>query len=1341
MTEPHVVTLARRDRWRPTRAGLIGLWRYAEETFAFHHGRLLLRGPNGSGKSMALELLLPFLLDGDTSPHRLTSSGRSRGRLLDRLLAGSAEPSRTGFAWVEFERGDETFTVGARIRGSHTTGRTDVDLFTTSQRLDHDLHLLDASRTPLSRKALAEAIGDAGKVHDSAEEHRTAVRETLFAGFGPEKYASVITALLALRREKLSDRLDPAKLSEVLSDALPPVDDHDIAAVAEGFERLDRRRDELATLERDVGEIHRLAARQRAYARAVVLNSATRVRSAETVRDGVTRAERQAREQLSTAEDHAGEVARALTTRQARADEVDIEIAALKDSEAYKAGAGLADLGNHATQARARAEDAAAETRRRGEARQEAEAAAEHEAGQRAEAEGNLDLADRAVGDAADEVGAEAIISGARQEDDPDTAAGLVTAWTAAHRDRVAQVRAAIRTHGRAVDRRDTLSEQVAEDERELAQLDRLAADAADAEARSRDEYAGMVDQWVEQCTTVGAGRLRAQLSAPVREPGEVNAVVAGVRAHLAAEQATARQALATEQATVQAEQTELTRERDRWAAETTVEPARPEWRSDRDGRPGGPLWRLVDLAPGVAESTVDGLEAALTGAGLLDAWVSPTGDVQLPDGAADLLLTSRRLSRGPGGARTLAELVVPAPDSAVAAPVVTSVLSSIAVADTALDAEGRDVAMGLDGTFRLGSAVGRGPRRPALLLGAAARERRRQARLAEIDAALIEIDRRLTALARQLGLLEQRESAAEAELAAQPSPASVHEAVRLVADAQSRLLQAQAAIVRRRDARRGAEDAVRAALRELTTLASRHSLPTDSAGLDEVEHRVERLGDAAQTWARRRRELRTAIRAAEGAAAACERARGDAERAEATQRVAERSASELEQRFRTLESSVGADHRHVLDQLRSLDQERLATRDELGRLQQEDRDLAARVAELGRDVAAAAQRRAEADDQRDRTHGELRAALVALAPDAELTVDAPDTATAVLATARSLVAGHAAEDSSSGAIDLLADRVADQVHTAQTALRASVAIDRERTEEGWWLLRVTLNGLRRRIGEAHGSLTGQLEQGRTELAADEERLFEQTLAGSVRRALADRIRQANALVEAINVQLRAIKTAAAGVGVQLRWEVDPDQPTAVQSARTLLLRDPADLSDLERQALQDFVRARVDQAKVELEANAPWEARLRESLDYRAWHRFGLRIAHRDWDGYQPATASRLQRLSTGERSIALHLPMIAAVAAHYADEDGGPSGCPRLILLDELFAGVDVANRAQLFGAFTTWQLDAMFTSDHEWCQYRDLDGIAIHYLHPARGEEPVTSTRFTWDGARRVIDPVPA
>ena len=54
-----------RSRWQPLRAGILNLFLYDEQVFAFHNGRLLLRGNNGTGKSMALEVLLPYLLDAE----------------------------------------------------------------------------------------------------------------------------------------------------------------------------------------------------------------------------------------------------------------------------------------------------------------------------------------------------------------------------------------------------------------------------------------------------------------------------------------------------------------------------------------------------------------------------------------------------------------------------------------------------------------------------------------------------------------------------------------------------------------------------------------------------------------------------------------------------------------------------------------------------------------------------------------------------------------------------------------------------------------------------------------------------------------------------------------------------------------------------------------------------------------------------------------------------------------------------------------------------------------------------------------------------------------------------
>lgn len=290
-------------------------------------------------------------------------------------------------------------------------------------------------------------------------------------------------------------------------------------------------------------------------------------------------------------------------------------------------------------------------------------------------------------------------------------------------------------------------------------------------------------------------------------------------------------------------------------------------------------------------------------------------------------------------------------------------------------------------------------------------------------------------------------------------------------------------------------------------------------------------------------------------------------------------------------------------------------------------------------------------------------------------------------------------------------------------------------------MLRAVSDGLRRRVGELAGGLADSLATAREELLDEEHRLFDETLTGSVRRAVAERIRRSNALVDGINAELAEVRTAAAGVGVRLRWEVHPDQPDAVKAARRLLLKDPADLGEEERASLYSFFRARLDHARQALDGTAGWEERLRDALDYRRWHRFALEVAHRDWDGFVPATANRLARLSTGERSVALHLPMLASVAAHYdgLGSPGAPSRCPRLILLDELFAGVDVANRGQLFGLFVTWDLDAVVTSDHEWCAYASLDGIAIHHLHAAEPGEPVTTSRFVWDGRQRRAAPL--
>ena len=72
-------------RFRLSRAGIHQVWQYDDE-FCFGDGRLLLRGKNGAGKSKALEVLLPFLLDGDT--RKLDAAGGGKTTLKWLMLDG-----------------------------------------------------------------------------------------------------------------------------------------------------------------------------------------------------------------------------------------------------------------------------------------------------------------------------------------------------------------------------------------------------------------------------------------------------------------------------------------------------------------------------------------------------------------------------------------------------------------------------------------------------------------------------------------------------------------------------------------------------------------------------------------------------------------------------------------------------------------------------------------------------------------------------------------------------------------------------------------------------------------------------------------------------------------------------------------------------------------------------------------------------------------------------------------------------------------------------------------------------------------------------------------------------
>ena len=190
-------------RWVLHRAGIRNVWQYDDAELRFAGGRLLLRGMNGAGKSKALELLLPFLLDGDTRQIDATQRDRTTVRWL--MTTGRDEGDHVGYVWLELrllaDDGVESFlTIGAGLKASTRTGKANAWYFVTDRRVGFELDL-DVDREPLSIDKLRAEIGDDAVVESGAE-HRRRVGRMLFGLHDDGRFANLLHLLHQLPRSQ-----------------------------------------------------------------------------------------------------------------------------------------------------------------------------------------------------------------------------------------------------------------------------------------------------------------------------------------------------------------------------------------------------------------------------------------------------------------------------------------------------------------------------------------------------------------------------------------------------------------------------------------------------------------------------------------------------------------------------------------------------------------------------------------------------------------------------------------------------------------------------------------------------------------------------------------------------------------------------------------------------------------------------------------------------------------------------------------------------------------------------------------------------------------------------------
>jgi Protein of unknown function C-terminus (DUF2399) len=802
------------ERFHPSRYGIVSLYQYAEQVFRPEQGRLALRGRNTSGKSKALELLVPFVLDGDITPRKLdpfaSRTKTMRWNLIECTDDYTRDAKRIGYVWAEFVRADahgdeQVITCGVgmeAVRGSD--GLRDRWYFLTPQRVGDELELCRTvrdERQPLVKADLAQALRTGGgQLFETQTDYKEALRSVLLPFPSAELYEQHLEVIRQLRKPKLSDKLDIDGLARLLSRTLPVVDDAVMRRLGDSLERLQGMQAEADVLTQARELVAELAGGAfRAYARGAVLARAEALKRSEGEFERARSGERGARAALAEQEAAREQAGRRIRELDHERRQRQAERETLLASEEYK---GLAAL-----EERRREHDEAD--------RRLVERRAEHvtSGGRLQRAQRGRDDADRKLTDALEQLQG---VAGELRE--AAGAAGLTMQGEldedALHRlegtvaTRSAELEQARRLHRelrRARDAADALREplQEAQSAVEQAQARHDRAEVELEAARERTERA--LDGWAQELVEL------ALADADVESLRELLAAGEDAAARVAELGRPRLEVLLGEQAALRARRDEreqalhrtCERLRELRAQGDPAPPPRSPRPADRTGRAGAPLWLVCDFAAELPVQERGPLEATLEEAGLLDAWISPDG--ALHDGDTVLLPE-------PGQGRSLATLLVPAVgESGLNPERVADVLASLPL-DGSLSVR--------PGNFRLGPLHGRHVKAAPEFIGAAARDARRRAQIATAESEQRELEAQLAVLAGESDQLEAARVRLDAEQAGIPPADEVRAAIRVLAAGADRLAGAE----RVRDGLLSRRDAADEAVRRARATVSEHA-------------------------------------------------------------------------------------------------------------------------------------------------------------------------------------------------------------------------------------------------------------------------------------------------------------------------------------------------------------------------------------------------------------------------------------------------------------------------------------------------------------------------------------
>lgn len=1343
--------------WQMNRIGFVNFWLYDEEEFHFIDGKLLLRGQNGSGKSITTQSFIPFILDGDRTPSRLDPFGSSDRRMEYYFLGEEGKDEATGYLFLEFKKEEtgeyRTIAIGQRARRGKPMdfwGFVILD----GRRVGIDIHLYKetgSTRIPHDKQLMRKNLGEETPFTDVPGEYKAMVNKYLFGFLRAEQYEQFIKLLVKVRAPKLSKEFKPTKVYDILNESLQTLTDEDLRAMVDAMEKMDGIQENLEQLQRAFSEVKIIRNEYIRY------NQYMLARKGQAYLDKKKEVEKLQLE-FQQKEQQKQEFLSEQSIKQQRQEEMEDQISLVHSQLTSLLDTDMEEAELKLEKAKSDKEEAEAQSKKWEDKIREHQTNLIEYDRKTTQIKGSLELVRDDFTDKKKELcqvqeqlqWEEHKSALERVQLEQSTEIKDIAGKIKDYQRQIAIGKTSIEKYGTAKREYDIFQEKYETSKKEKDLKEQECDRAKECVEECQDNLIHKFYQMPKQNQEwIPEKELLQEIEKKIRDY-EQSENAEEIRIIMRKDYERNRnimQNILSENTHIYAEQEralwENMKKLEQLQTQIEVEPERSEMvlASRKAMAEAGiiaiPFYKAVEFAEELTEQECAQLEKQLQMMGILDALVVPYHMVakvqkQFPQLADTILCVEKE------GESSFTKLKVNEELSAELQEATARILSNV-VEKPGYNSE---IYIGMQGEFRQGVLCGKSKATDeAAYVGELARKRKKEQMIQALQGEIDALQQKVEQLQQEIRQIENRLETLEKEYQNLPEFMEINRLLQIVKNCELEQEYLEKQLNNQREQMERAENQCNGLYQ--TMLQNCKLLPYGRTLTDyqEAENAAE---EYQQIW----QELLEGVRQLEAFQQELIREQEQTEREEVQM---EEAFQEKRTWTRKIEAFAIEVHKfeEYLNRPENIEK---AQRIELLKVQEKNiaeelKDLRDRLIQINERLVIISENEGEKKQKLQEAIEYETFLRKYFEEELELRLVIEREAKTVVECAKQAFSLLRESDKAKEPQDVLNAlyRVYQQ-HNSNLSKYGTTLEDCFDGDEDMVLatrkrIRIVSvwNGKKLYLEEFFQIIRNTIDETELLIQKKDRELFEDILSQTISQQLTDRIAESRRWVQDMSGLMKGIDTSM-GLTFSLNWKpktADNDAELDTSDLEHILLRDRELLTieDIERVALHFRSKIKTEKAKLLEEGGAiNYMELVRDALDYRRWFEFQMSYK-RNQEEKKLLSNAAFNRFSGGEKAMAMYVPLFAAVNAQY--KKASKADHPRMIALDEAFAGVDDKNISSMFQLVGSLNFDYIMNSQALWGCYETVNGLKIAELLRPQNSQIITTIQYIWNGHERILN----